>query len=307
MISEKSLAMAKLLVVGANGLLGQACVRHAVARGWAASGVDVGEIDITDAHSVESVLSAQEPSAVINAAAYTDVEGAETEEGRALANRVNGTGPGILADACARHGSAFIHLSTDYVFNGTARDGVSEAEVPGEAMNAYGETKRAGELAVIDAAGGLRGSDFINENLKFYLVRTSWLFGASAKNFVGKIIERAQTVGSISVVTDEIGSPTYVEELSGVLLDLLEGKTPPGIYHATGAGSCSRFEFAEAVLLGIGIKADLKPSVLADYPRRARIAPVSVLRNTKLPSLKSWQEMVASFAESTKMANESNR
>ncbi len=288
----------KLLVIGANGLLGQACVRHAMARGWVVVGADVGQIDITDRDSVEAVIAREAPAAVINCAAYTDVEGTETPEGRAVADRVNGAGPGIVADVCVRHGSAFIHLSTDYVFNGTAIDGVVETDVPDEAMNAYGETKRAGEVGVIEVAGGLDGSNVRLAHPSLYLVRTSWLFGASANNFVGKIVDRARRDGKIAVVTDEVGSPTYVEDLAERLLDLLDRNERPGIYHATGAGLCSRFEFAKAIIDGLGIKAEVEPTTLAAFPRNARIAHVSVLRNTKLPPMRTWEEMVVSYAGS---------
>jgi len=292
----------KLLIVGANGLLGQACLRRANEGDWAAVGIDVEGIDIADADSVEAVMDRESPSAVINCAAYTDVDGAETAEGRAIADRVNSDGPGVLAASCVRHGTAFIHLSTDYAFNGTSRDGASESDVPGPAMNAYGETKLAGERRVIEAFGGLVGSDFRLQNPPGYLVRTSWLFGASARNFVGKIAERARTMGKISVVTDEVGSPTYVEDLAGRLLYLLDHpEIHSGIYHVTGRGACSRFEFARAVIEGLGIKADVEPMSLADFPRKARIVPVSVLKNTKLPAMASWQEMVERYAATVRL------
>jgi dTDP-4-dehydrorhamnose reductase len=292
--------MRKLLVVGANGLLGQACVRHATGRGWETIGVDVPEIDITNPDSVEAVMAREAPVAVINCAAYTDVECTETPEGREIADRVNGNGPGVLAEACIRHHSAFVHLSTDYVFNGTSAEGAAESDVPGEAMNAYGETKRIGETKVIDIAGGLDGSDFRLADPRLYLVRTSWLFGASAKNFVGKIADRARTTGKIGVVTDEVGSPTYVEDLAERLLDLIEhDEERPGIYHATGRGSCSRFDFANAVIKGLGIEADVEPTTLAAFPRKARIANVSVLR-TKLSPMRTWEEMVRAYCEALK-------
>jgi dTDP-4-dehydrorhamnose reductase len=295
----------KLLVIGARGLLGQTCVRHAAARGWVVVGVDVGEIDITNRDSVETVVAREAPAAVINCAAYTDVEGAETPEGRAIADRVNGDGPGILADVCVRHGSALIHVSTDYVFNGTTKEGARETDVPDEAMNTYGETKRAGEIGVIEDAGGLDGSNFRLSNPRLYLVRTSWLFGASAKNFVGKIADRARRDGKIAVVTDEVGSPTYVEDLAGRLLDLLDQNMRPGIYHLTGGGSCSRFEFAKAVIGGLGINAGVEPTMLAAFPRKARIANVSVLKNTKLPAMRTWEEMVESYTDSMASTDES--
>ena len=287
----------KLLVIGSRGLLGQACLASAIAHEWEGVGVDVGEIDITDAASVEAVIAREQPSAVINCAAYTDVEGAETPDGRAIADRVNGEGPGIVAHACLRHKSAFIHLSTDYIFNGTSESGAEEADVPSEPMNAYGATKRAGEIAVTNVAGGLIGSHFQCVEPQICLVRTSWLFGASAKNFVSKVADRARSEGVVSVVTDEIGCPTYVRDLAECLIWMLEAESRSGIYHVVGLGSCSRFEFADAVLKGLGIPATVTPTTLDAFPRKAKIAHVSVLKNTKLPKLRTWQEMVQGYCE----------
>lgn len=285
----------KLLVIGAKGMLGAACVSHAREHGWEVVGVDMGEIDITNAESIASCLDREQPTAVLNAAAYTDVEGCETPEGFAVAMRVNGEGPGIVAEACAKRGFAFVHISTDYVFNGTDVEGVAEDVVPTEPMNAYGATKLEGEKRVIDIAGGVVGSDFPKSIAPMYVVRTSWLFGEGAKNFVAKIVERARTNGFISVVTDEVGCPTSVNDLSETLLSILEMDAPSGIYHACGRGSCSRNAFARAVIDGMHIPAEVRPSVLADFPRKARIAHTSVLRNTKLPPMRDWQEMVLAY------------
>lgn len=292
----------KLLVIGSNGLLGTTLLSRGKEAGFEVVGADVGDVDITQQESIASLLDRIKPEFVINSAAYTDVEGCETPEGYAIASRVNGDGPRILATACRERSVGLIHLSTDYVFNGTDTEGVSEEDVPGEAMNAYGKTKREGELGVIEVAGGQKGSDFGDVDSGMYLVRLSWLFGLGAKNFVAKVAERAKNQGEVSVVDDEIGCPLYTEDFADFLLAIVRDRPAPGIYHEGGQGSCSRFDFASEVLWTLDIPATIKPSKLADYPRKARIAPISVLKNTKRPSLRPWKEMVEAYAQSIKNA-----
>jgi dTDP-4-dehydrorhamnose reductase len=305
-----------LLVIGSNGLIGTTLLSKGKEAGFDVVGADIGEVDITNAESVSSLLDRMQEAPlirgvgglsrdgeggfVINAAAYTDVEGCETPEGFEIASRVNGDGPGILAKACRERGIGLIHLSTDYVFNGTDLDGVSEEAVPDETMNAYGKTKRAGELAVIEAAGGLQGSDFIDADCGLYVVRLSWLFGQGSKNFVGKIIARAKTQGEISVVDDEIGCPLYTEDFADFLLAIVHDRPATGIYHEGGQGSCSRFDFASEVISSLGIQATVKPCKLADFPRKSHIAPISILKNTKRPPLRSWKEMVGAYAKTAR-------
>lgn len=289
----------RVCVIGARGLLGSALVRIAKEHGLDPVALDVEEIDITDALSVDRALKNADPGIVINAAAYTNVEGCEDAEGYAVAKRVNGEAIGILAKACHAIGCGFVHISTDYVFNGTSIDGVCEDEVPSESMNAYGKTKREGEERMIEACGGSNGADFVDQKLPFYLVRTSWLFGNGAKNFIGKIIALAREGKPLRVVDDEVGSPTFVDDLVERLFWLIETEQSSGIYHATGRGSCSRKVFAEAVLVGLSMKdVYIESAKLADFPRKAHIAPVSILRNTRMPDMKTWQEMVVSFADS---------
>jgi dTDP-4-dehydrorhamnose reductase len=287
-----------LLVIGSHGMLGGATIRLAEKRGaWdRVVGVDLGEIDISSESSVDRVMKEVQPSAVINCAAFTNVEACEDEEGYQTAFEINATGVGILSRACIEFGSAFIHISSDYVFNGTSEEGVEESEIPTIAMNAYGRTKRAGENEMIKACGGLNGAEFKDFECDYYLVRISWLFGSGAKNFVAKIIEIAKRDGKVTIVDDEIGCPTYTEDLVERLLDLLINRPHSGIYHLTNSGSCSRYLFGATVLKALHIEAEVLPAKLADFPRKAHIAPVSILKNTRSEKLPFWVDAVARFA-----------
>ncbi|MFA5129889.1 MAG: NAD(P)-dependent oxidoreductase [Patescibacteria group bacterium] len=290
----------KFLVIGSSGLLGTTLLAKGKEVGFDVVGADLPDVDITSETSVRTVLDLVRPAIVINSAAYTDVEGAETPEGFEIASKVNGDGPGNLAAACRERGTPFIHLSTDYVFNGTDASGVSEDIVPGEPMNAYGKTKRMGEKNIIEIAGIQSGSDFSDMDSALYIVRLSWLFGHGAKNFVGKIAERAKTQGKVSVVDDEIGCPLFTDDFAKFLLSLIHDRPAPGIYHPGGQGSCSRYEFATEVLKHLNIPATITPCKLSDFPRKAHIANISILRNTKRPALRPWQEMVEEYAKATR-------
>lgn len=288
-----------LLIVGSHGMLGGAVMRRAESSGaWTRIvGVDIGEMDISSESSVARAMEEYQPTAVINCAAFTNVEACEDEEGYSTAFEINATAVGILARACIASGAQFIHISTDYVFNGTDRDGVAEDAVPVLAMNAYGRTKRAGENEMIKACEGLKGSEFRGFECDYYLVRTSWLYGAGAKNFIAKIIEIAKRDGTVKIVDDEIGCPTFVEDLAERLIGLLIDRPKSGIYHFTNSGSCSRYVFGAAVLDALGIKAEVLPAKLADFPRKAHIAPVSILKNTRAEKLPFWTDGVARFAK----------
>ena len=290
--------MKNLLIIGANGLLGSTLARIAKETStWNPIALDIDQIDITNPASIASTLDLHHPNAIINCAAFTNVEACEEEDGFKTATRVNGEAVGFLASACKENAVPFIHISTDYVFNGSDREGISEETIPSEPMNAYGKTKRIGEENIIKIYGGLNGADFADQTSPAYLIRISWLFGHGAKNFVGKILELAQARASLSIVDDEIGTPTLADDLSERLLWLLDSGLPFGIYHATGKGSCSRYEFAEAIFNAKKHPIKLERAKLADFPRKAHIAPISILKNTRMPDMPLWQEMVARYIQ----------
>lgn len=286
----------KILVIGSAGLLGSALMRVRFAD-TDLIGMDRDEIDIMNAESIASAFDRVRPACVINAVAMTDVEGAESPEGHALADLLNGTAVRLLAEACATRRIGLVQISTDYVFHGTPREGVEESVIPSEPMNAYGASKRLGEEYMIESFGGLNGSAFRKASPVGYLIRTSWLFGQGSRNFVGKVIAKAETGEPLRIVDDEVGSPTFVDDLADRIVFMLASKVPNGIYHVTGNGSCSRYDFAKAVLDAKGVDIPIERIKMQDIVRKAHIEPVSVLQNTKLPPMPDWQDGVRRFTK----------
>jgi dTDP-4-dehydrorhamnose reductase len=239
-------------------------------------------LDITDAGSVARAVEQARPDVVVNCAAYTDVDGAETDE--ATATAVNGAGPGHLAAACARSSARLIHLSTDYVFDGTATSPIPETADVAPA-SAYGRSKAAGERAVLAAHG------------PSYVVRTAWVYGRTGGNFVKTMARLATDRDRVDVVADQHGSPTWSADLAGALVALggADPHTcPPGIWHFTNAGATTWYDFARAVFAGLGHDPDrVRPTTTANFPRPAPRPAYSVLSTTKwerhpLPPCRPW-------------------
>jgi dTDP-4-dehydrorhamnose reductase len=272
----------RLLVVGANGMLGREVVAAARAAGHDVTGRDVESIDITDADGTARIVAADAPGAVVNCAAFTDVDGAEQRERDALA--VNGTGAGNLAAAAAAAGARIVHPSTDYVFPGDASEPYVESSQTGP-RSAYGRTKLAGELAVAAA------------NPRHAIVRTAWLFGVHGKNFVDTILRLASERDSIQVVDDQIGCPTWAGHLAPALVELT-GRDATGLFHVAGAGCCSWFELATEAVRRSAIACDVEPTTTDAFPRPAPRPAFSVLaseRGADAITLPPWQQGLAGF------------
>lgn len=221
----------KVLLIGALGMLGRDLQpilsdRHEVI------GRDMEDLDITDPVQTEKEIRLLRPEMVINAAAFTDVDGCESQRGRAFS--VNADGAGHVARGCRSAGSRLIHLSTDYVFDGTFQVPYSE-EVRPNPMNVYGESKLQGEKAVQEAEGN------------HLILRTAWLYGKHGKNFVDTILRLASQQEELRVVDDQRGSPTFTRDLSQAIAQLLD-KEVRGILNVTNSGSCTWFEFARKIL-----------------------------------------------------------
>ncbi len=223
--------IAPILLLGANGQLGKALQSILGAR---AEPLTREQADLSQPQLLRKQLNAYQPSAVINAAAYTATDKAETE--RALAFAVNAESPGILAAFCAGRGIPFIHYSTDYVFDGSGNAPRTESE-PTAPLNAYGESKRAGEEAV-SAAGG-----------QYLIFRTSWVFDAVSHNFVNTMLKLMREREELKVVADQHGAPTYAPHLAEASLIALEKLNPglSGIYHLCNAGETTWHGFASAI------------------------------------------------------------
>lgn len=236
------------------------------------------DCDLTKPDDVESVLAKLRPELILNAAAYTAVDEAETHE--ALATAVNGTAVGTLGAVARSLAATIVHYSTDYVFPGTNPDGYAEADLAGP-MNAYGRSKLAGEVALQQSGA------------KHYLIRTAWLYGTNGKNFVDTILRLARDKGTLSVVTDQTGSPTYTQDLAKATRALVAARQPFGTYHRTNDGRATWHGVAQAALEITGTRAELKPVTSGEFPRPARRPACSLLRTTKLPPLRPWREALA--------------
>jgi dTDP-4-dehydrorhamnose reductase len=304
----------ELLIVGAGGMLGTALTRAAELRGYVPRAYTEAQLDVTDRLAVLKAvarLAAESArtgarSAVVNAAAYTDVEKAEDEAERAYL--VNDRAAGWLAAAARDEGLAFVHVSTDFVFDGTKSEAYVETDEP-RPLSVYGASKLAGERTVLSA------------HPEALVVRTAWTYGPGGTSFPVKILQRARAamgdteVGSpgtplrddltapvLRVVADEVGSPTYSVDLADGLLALLSAGAS-GLYHLTGAGLCSRYELALETLrlVGIAVPDDIlvEPVVSADFPTKAKRPLNSVLDNTKAArlgvELPAWQDSLARF------------
>lgn len=263
----------RLLVVGNRGMLGTDLVAELERRGHDVVGVDLGEIDITDPASVAQIPTGAfgDVRWVVNCAAYTAVDKAESEE--QLSAEVNALGPGYLAHACKLVGARLLHISTDFVFDGTATEPYPE-DAPTAPLGVYGRTKRDGENAVLD------------NHPNAIVVRTAWLYGANGKSFPATMIGAWKSGRSLRVVADQVGCPTYTEDLAAVLADLIEKDAFPGIYHAVGPEAMSWHAFAlRAIQAAGGTDVAIEPIPTDAYPTPARRPAYSVLGTQKLSDL----------------------
>jgi dTDP-4-dehydrorhamnose reductase len=272
-----------ILVIGANGMLGHDLM--AILDGDV-RGVDLGDIDITSVDSVRRVLLTLRPGAIINAAAYTDVDGCESN--RETAMKVNGEGVGNLAAAAAEIGAKLVQLSTDYVFDGGKGAPYLEGD-PVNPLSVYGESKLMGEVNARLAPDHL-------------IVRTQWLYGKNGKNFVETMLKLAGERDEVSVVDDQVGSPTWTVDLANAIRVLLE-KDCIGTYHAANAGCCSWNEFAGAIFHEAGLKIKVGRLSTAQLGRPARRPLHSTLDCGRLARdtgfrMQPWRDALRSYLES---------
>lgn len=243
----------KILVTGASGQLGYDVERELERRGIEHLGTSSKELDITDREAVERLMAAYRPDAAIHCAAYTKVDLAEDEPERCWA--VNADGTRNLAAACREIGAKMLYISTDYVFPGTGEQ-FRRTDDPVSPVNTYGRSKLAGELAVQSLLE------------TYFIVRISWVFGKNGNNFVKTMLRLAETRTELSVVCDQIGSPTYTADLAPLLCDMVQTERY-GVYHATNEGTCAWSEFAEAIFELAGRQVVVHPIPTSAYPTRA--------------------------------------
>ncbi|MFJ3665130.1 dTDP-4-dehydrorhamnose reductase [Streptomyces sp. NPDC090106] len=271
------------LIAGAGGMLGQD-VRAALARaGQRHVALDRAALDLTEPAAVLRALEEHRPAVVVNCAAWTAVDDAETHEAEAL--RVNGDAPAHLAAACAATGAVLLHVSTDYVFAGDADKPYAE-DAPTAPRSAYGRTKLAGETAVLGIDRG-------------YVVRTAWLYGAGGPNFVRTMIRLAGVKDTLDVVDDQRGQPTWSADLAGLLVELgrgaLAGTAPAGVYHGTSAGETTWFGFTREIFRLLGTDPDrVRPTTSEAFVRPAPRPAYSVLGHERfadagIEPLRDWR------------------
>ena len=281
--------MGKIALAGANGQLGRAIALRAAQSGIPLHRLTRAQLDITDRTAVLDLVGALMPVAIINAAAYTAVDRAESEAAAAFA--VNREAPAHLADACATAGVPLIHLSTDYVFDG-AKQGTYTEDDRAAPINVYGASKFAGEEAIRRRCP------------RHVILRTSWLYGAHGGNFVKSILRLARERDRLRIVDDQRGCPTYADDLAEAVLAIAarlqaaSDATPFGTFHCAGSGTTTWFRFARRIVElaspAIGRQPAVEAIVTADYPTPARRPANSALDCRRLAetyglSLRSWE------------------
>jgi len=274
----------RILVTGASGQLGYDVERELERRGIEHLGTSSRELDITDREAVERLMAAYRPDAAIHCAAYTKVDLAEDEPERCWA--VNADGTRNMAAACRKTGAKLLYISTDYVFPGTGERSYETGDPTGP-VNTYGRSKLAGELAVQSLLE------------KYFIVRISWVFGKNGNNFVKTMLRLAETKAELSVVCDQIGSPTYTADLAPLLCDMVQTERY-GIYHATNEGTCAWSEFAEAIFELAGRQVVVHPIPTSAYPTRA-VRPLNsrmskeCLHSNGFQELPEWKNALARY------------
>lgn len=292
----------KILITGANGQLGTE-LRRQLASGKSSLGpvperlknaiviaTDVDELDITNRNETLAFVRRHQPDTIINCSAFTNVDGCETSTDAAF--KVNALGPSNLAQAAERINARLIHVSTDYVFSGEGDKPLDESAVIGP-VSAYGRTKALGEAYV---------RDFCH---RYFIVRTAWLYGYNGKNFVKTMVNAGKKFGKLTVVNDQMGNPTNAEDLAYHLLKLAVSHEY-GVYHCTGEGVCSWYDFAKEIIRLSGVDAEVSPCTSAEYaaahPEAASRPAWSALENRMLActcgnEMRPWQQALECWFE----------
>lgn len=272
----------RMVLTGHKGQLGRALLP--LLAGHEVAGVDLPEYDITDRGALRAAIRDFRPDLILHPAAMTDVEGCARDPD--LAYRVNGMGTQNVALAAAEVGAEMLYVSTNEVFDGQATEPYHEW-APRNPINAYGRSKLAGEWYVQSLL------------TRFYIVRTAWLYAPGGRNFPHRILQLADERGSLKVVADEVGNPTYVVDLAGAIAALIETHAY-GVYHAVNAGAASRYDFAREILRLSGRESiPVEPLALAEFQRASTPPAYAPLANNAAAALgitfRPWQAALAEF------------
>ncbi|SJZ37361.1 dTDP-4-dehydrorhamnose reductase [Eubacterium coprostanoligenes] len=279
----------KVLVTGVKGQLGYDVVNELTKRGHTAIGVDIDEMDITDKHSVQIVIEKTKPDSVIHCAAWTAVDLAEDENKISLVRAVNTDGTRNIAEICKKLNCKMMYISTDYVFNGQGTEPWEPDCKDYEPLNVYGQTKLGGELAVANLLE------------KYFIVRIAWVFGVNGNNFIKTMLNVGKKYDELTVVNDQIGTPTYTFDLARLLVDMIETKKY-GYYHATNEGGyISWYDFACEIFKQAGYNTKVKPVTTEEYglskakrPFNSRLDKSKLIENGFKP-LPTWQDALSRY------------
>ena len=280
-----------ILVTGCMGQLGRsfrramALLDHRCIYTDVRDGEEVLALDITDQEAVASAVRDNSIGLIVNCAAYTNVNKAEEEED--IAYRINAYAPGILADVARDAGAVLIHISTDYVFDGTGHVPYLE-DMPASPQSAYGRTKLAGEKAIIESG------------CRYMIFRTAWLYSSFGGNFMQTMYEKTASEPVVRVVSDQVGTPTYAQDLADVIAGIIDTDMldRTGIYHFTNEGVCSWYDFAKEICDMSGHLCDVRPCRTSDFPTKAQRPHFSVLDKTKVKEtfgieIPHWKDSLA--------------
>lgn len=273
----------KILISGGRGLLARN-IYPVLSRSFQVFLHDIDEWDITVPSSNQKFLDLYHPDAVLNCAAMTDVDGCE--EARTTAYKVNAEGPGQLAAACARAGVHLVHISTDYVFDGRAPRPYREDDEPNP-ISVYGRTKLDGERRIL------------GEFSEAAVLRTQWLYGKGGTSFVSKVVQMARVNGRVSVVNDQVGSPTYARDLAEPIMQIIQRKLS-GIYHASNSGDTTWFDFAREIFGLLNINVPMSPINSSELGREAHRPAYSVFDLSKITNMtgvtmRPWRDALREF------------
>ena len=297
----KIMSQRKIALIGANGMLATAIQRLAPTN-YLVHTYNLPDFDLTNRTQVLSMQDSS-PDIIINCAAFTDVDGCETQQ--ELAMRVNGTGPGLLAELASKIDAVLVHISTDFVFDGSKVNPYFEDEQP-QPLSVYGKSKLAGEQQILQS-----GLD------KYYIVRTSWLYGIGGNNFVETIIRLAKEKPELKIVADQRGTPTWTDDLARAIFALLTLSylSSYGIYHYSNEGECSWFDFAAEIIAQFRMDhvvnvEQLLPIATDGYPLPAERPKYSVMSKDKITqatglTIPAWQESLKSYLRQRNLKEDS--
>lgn len=278
-----------LAVIGAKGMLGTDVKRvFKEDSSYVLHLFDVDTLDITNLRDAEKILKDVSPDIIINAAAYTAVDDCEDSKGKTACFAVNGKGPENLAKISKKIGAQLVHISTDYVFDGTKKTGYTERSRI-KPVNMYGASKAEGEVAIKEHCS------------KFYIVRTSWLFGKNGDNFVKTMLKLSKKHSELSVVNDQKGKPTWTYDLAKHVKLLVESKKPYGVYHFTNEGETTWYRFTKEIMKQAGRDTVVKPCSSDEYPRPAKRPENSVLLNMKFKRMQHWKKALGEYLKDSKV------